>query len=207
MSEWLLLVAAFAAALASPGPDFIMITKVSLQSGRFAGICAALGFALGVVIHVGYVSLGLGALIAKSAILFTALKIIGAAYLFWLGYHGLRAKKREPGDIESADTKRYSPSQAIWQGFLTNLLNPKATLFFLALFSQFVGAETEAFRLFLLGGTCVIMTFLWFTVVATGLTTKAVKTRFIRLSHWLDRVCGGLFIALGVRLVLTKIPA
>lgn len=206
MTEWLFLVAVFAAALASPGPDFIMMTRLSLTQGRFKAILAALGLGLGVCVHVTYVAAGLGALIASSTLWFTALKIMGAAYLFYIGWQGLRSKAQNATGEQAVPLKVLSAKGAVWQGFLTNVLNPKATLFFVALFSQFLKADGGLGQMVVYGGTCVIMTFLWFTIVATCLTTPAVKTRFVRVSHWLDRVCGGLFIALGVRLILTKAP-
>ena len=89
-------------------------------------------------------------------------------------------------------------------GFITNLFNPKATLFFMALFTQILHPDFPAWVGLVYGVTCVTMTFGWFSVVATVLTTPHIKARFLRASKWIDRVCGGALLALGVRLALTK---
>lgn len=208
MDFWLqlvMLMSVFGLALISPGPDLVMAIRNSLSYSRLAGIFTAFGFAGGVAIHVTYVLIGLATIIAQSAILFTIIKIIGAGYLFYMGYKALRSKGFD--DETEINRKRQAPSitmpKAFLSGFLTNLLNPKATLFFLAIFAQFIPHTTMAQQL-IMGGTCVIMTAVWFTIVAVILTHGPVRNMFLKASKWIDRVCGGLFIALGIKLILTK---
>ena len=189
--NWLLLVGVFAVALASPGPDFVMAVRNSVMYSRRAGIMTAIGFGLGVAIHVAYCLGGLAIIIAKSVLLFTILKFIGAGYLF---YVGAEKKKLVMSDY-----------MALRSGFITNLFNPKATMFFLALFTQVMNPNVALPIQLMYGLTIVSMTMLWFMIVATVLTTPAIRNRFIRLSKWLDRACGGIFIALGIKLVATKI--
>jgi threonine/homoserine/homoserine lactone efflux protein len=94
--------------------------------------------------------------------------------------------------------------QALRSGFITNLFNPKATMFFLALFTQILNPEMPFWTSIIFGLTCVVMTATWFSIVATILTAPIIRARFMRYSKWIDRVCGGVLIALGIRLALTK---
>jgi RhtB (resistance to homoserine/threonine) family protein len=201
--NWILLVGIFGMALASPGPDFVVAVRNAILHSRKAGIYTAIGFALGVSVHVTYTLIGIAALIAQSVMLFTILKFAGAAYLFYMGFKALQSK----GYSEPTQTQirqAMSPLQALWSGFLTNVLNPKATLFFLSIFSQFIGTETTVGVHIFYALTCVVMTALWFSFVAIVLTNPKIKAVFLRFTKWIDRVCGGLLIALGIKLVLTK---
>lgn len=205
LNEWLLLVTVMLVAVASPGPDFIMAVRNSVMHGRMAGVYTALGFAAGVIVHVSYCLLGLSAIIAQSVLLFTILKIIGAIYLIWIGIKALRSKGLADINIDGASAL---PDKAGWpafyDGFITNLLNPKAILYFFALFTQILQPHQPPLHMLAYGATCVIMTGLWFCIVALFLTTPRVRSAFLKGSALLDKVCGGLFILLGVRLVLQK---
>src|SRR5688572_12154735 len=114
-------------AAASPGPDFAYVTRQSLVHGRQAGLLASLGIALGLSIHIVYSAAGLAAVIANSAQWMTAIKLIGAAYLLWLGYKGLRAGAGVP-DAAAAPALPASPWRQVGGGFLCNALNPKAPI-------------------------------------------------------------------------------
>ncbi len=203
--NWLLLVGVFAVALASPGPDFVMAVRNSVLYSRRAGIMTAIGFGLGVAIHVAYCLGGLAIIIAKSVMLFTILKFIGAGYLFYVGYKALKSKGFE-GEVDAENKQLVmSDYMALRSGFITNLFNPKATMFFLALFTQVMNPNVGFAIQFVYGVTCILMTTIWFSIVATVLTTPAIRQRFLRMSKWLDRVCGGIFIALGLKLAFARI--
>ena len=205
--NWILLMGIFGMALASPGPDFVIAVRNSVLYSRFIGLCTAIGFALGVCVHVAYTLFGIAAIISQSVILFNILKYAGAAYLLYIGIQSLRSRgfQEENQTVETKKSTAMSPFQALWSGFLTNVLNPKATLFFLAIFSQFIGPETSIAAQLIYGGTCVVMTGLWFSIVAVVLTNPQIKSIFLRFTKWIDRVCGGLLIALGIKLALTKV--
>ena len=205
LANWFLLVTVFSVALASPGPDFIMVIRNSMMQSRRIGILTAVGLGLGVSIHVAYCLGGLALVISKSIILFNVLKFIGAAYLFYVGYKALKSKGFQPEEADVEKPVSMSAFAAIRSGFITNLFNPKATMFFLALFTQIMNPNVGMLVQILYGATCILMTMAWFSIVATVLTTPWVRARFLRLSKWLDRVCGGIFIALGVKLAVTKI--
>lgn len=205
ITNWLMLVAVFAVAVLSPGPDFVMAVRNSVLYSRKAGIFTAIGFGLGVAVHVIYCLAGLALIISQSVLLFNILKWIGAAYLFYVGIKALRSKGFEgAGDIGEVSDRYMSPFAALRSGFITNLFNPKATMFFLALFTQFIGPDMTILGKVAYGLTCVFMCMLWFSIVATVLTTPKIRVAFLRASKWVDRVCGAMFMALGVKLALAR---
>ena len=202
--NWVMLVGVFSVAPASPGPDFIMAIRNSILYSRRAGIMTAIGFGLGVAIHVAYCLGGLAIVISKSVMLFTILKYIGAAYLFYVGIKALRSTGFSGADMDASGAKTMPDIQALRSGFITNLFNPKATMFFLALFTQILSPDATMPVQALYGLTCIVMTMIWFSIVSIVLTAPAIRQKFLKASRWIDRVCGGLFIALGVKLALAK---
>jgi RhtB (resistance to homoserine/threonine) family protein len=206
--QWLTLVAVFSLAVISPGPDFVMAVRNSVLHSRRTGILTALGFGAGVMVHVTYTVLGIAALIAQSILLFNILKFAGAAYLIWMGVQALRSKGMPELQIPETGPKEtqaiMSDSAAFRSGFLTNLLNPKATLFFLAIFSQIIRPETPHIWQAVYGLTCAAMVVGWFSLVAFVLTQDQVRSRFLKAAHWIDRVCGVLLIGLGIKVALAS---
>lgn len=206
--QWLTLVTIFTMALLSPGPDLVMAVKNSISYSRRAGVFTALGFGLGVLVHVTYVALGISALISQSIILFNIIKWVGAAYLIWVGFQALRSQGMGNKVVDDAlkkgvDKKEFDDFKALRSGFFTNVLNPKATLFFLAIFSQIINPLTPLSWYVVYGVTCAIMTALWFSLVAIFLTHTPIRKVFMRITKWFDRICGGLLIALGIKVALT----
>lgn len=205
--QWLALVSIFGVAVIAPGPDFVVAVRTSLLYSRKAGLWTALGFALGVGIHVTYTIVGFAAVISQSVLMFSIIKYAGAAYLLYMGWKALRSQGSSESmmDISAVSSQQtMSARKALLSGFLTNALNPKATLFFLAMFSQFLTPETPLNVQVFFGATCMIMVWAWFSFVAMGLTVPKIRATFLRFSKWIDRICGGLFIALGVRLALSR---
>jgi RhtB (resistance to homoserine/threonine) family protein len=204
-NEWFLLVTVFSVALASPGPDFIMAIRNSVMYGRKAGVITAIGFAAGVMVHLSYCIMGLSAIIAQSALLFTILKFVGAGYLIWVGIKALRSKGMDPSSINNPEVRAVkSARSAFMDGFITNIMNPKAILFFFALFTQILQPEQSLSHMMAYGLTIVMMVALWFSFVALALTHTPIRNRFLKFSKLIDKLCGGLFILLGVRLALQK---
>lgn len=205
-ADWLLLATVFFVALISPGPDFIIAVRNSVIYSRRAGIITAIGFGLGVGVHVTYCLAGLAVVISKSILLFSIFNVIGALYLLYVGVNALRSKGfSEPGKTDETASPVLTDRQALYSGFITNLFNPKATLFFLALFTQVMDPNSSVTHRIIYGVTCVVMTMLWFSIVATVLTTPRIKAKFLRASKWIDRICGVLLIGLAVRLAITKL--
>lgn len=207
---WLMMASVQLAATMSPGPAFVVSTRNAVGYGRMVGVFTALGLAIGVGAHVVFVLMGVSFIIAQSAMLYTIIRYVGAAYLFYIGIKAiLHARKpvvSEVAEMDVAPSKKTQMSlrKAVTVGFLTNLLNPKAVLFFTAVYSQFVTPETPIFVHGLYGMTSVVIEFLWFTGVALILTHAAVKQKFDRCIQWVERVCGGLMVGLGLKLALSK---
>ena len=190
-------------AATSPGPDFILVMRNSLAYSRNAGVYAALGLALGVLVHVTYSLVGIGLLISKSILLFTVIKFLGAGYLVYIGYKSLRAQPKEVL-AEKEGHGQLARLAAVRMGFLTNVLNPKATLFFLALFTQVISPATPKLIQAMYGLEMLLMTFAWFGIVATALSHGAIKNRFLKVQRRLEQVFGVLLIAFGIKVALSS---
>ncbi len=189
----------------TPGPDMLFVAGTGAARGRRAGVLAALGVGAGCVFHTLLAALGLTALLAASELAFSAVKWAGAAYLVWTGVQMLRA--RPALSTAAAVPRSGSP---FWQGALTNALNPKVALFFLAFLPQFIapGAPDQALALlalgtlFNLGGTAVNLVVAF---AASGLAAGfAARGGAGRTGTWLQRAAGALFIGLGVKLALSS---
>ncbi|WP_374417727.1 LysE family translocator [Stutzerimonas kunmingensis] len=193
-------------AVASPGPDFAVVVRESVTLGRRVGSWTALGVGCGILVHVAYSLLGIGLIVSQSIVLFNLFKWLAAGYLLYLGWRALRAR---PMSLDTADevdtTSDRSPWQAFVVGFVTNGLNPKATLFFLSLFTVVISADTPlwvqaGYGVYLAGATA-----LWFLLVAWLFSRGRVRAGFARMGHWFDRLTGAVLIGLGVRLAVSEI--
>ena len=204
LADWLTVFLVGCLAVMSPGPNLAVTLRNSLSYSRRAGIYTALGLAAGNTVHAAYSLAGIGLVIAQSVVLFNAVKWAGAAYLVWIGVQALRAQPRTETPDLSGTADDLSAPAAFRTGLFTNLLNPKVTLFFLALFTQVVEPGTPLALQALYGGTIVGLEFAWFGLVAVVLSQGAVRRRFFAVSHWVDRVTGAALIALGVRLAFAK---
>ncbi len=188
-------------AIMSPGPDFAIICRNSLVYSRRSGIYSALGISLGILVHVTYTLVGIGLIIAKSIVLFSAIKLLGAAYLIYIGYKSLKAKpSKKLANLKSKqDLTRL---EAIKIGFITNILNPKVTLFFFSLFTQVISSNTPASLRALYGLQMFVFTLSWFTLLAVTISHPIIKNRFLSISHYIEKTTGVILIALGVKVAL-----
>ncbi len=206
--QWLLMATVQLAATMSPGPAFVVSVRNSMAYNRSIGIFTALGLSFGVAAHVIFVLLGISFLIAKSVFLFSFIKYAGAAYLFYIGIKAITGSKKENKGPEKQHIKGeshfISRRKSVLSGFLTNLLNPKAVVFFTAVYTQFIDPSTPVFMHMAYGMTSIIIEFSWFAGVALVLTNQSIKEKFLNVMHLIERGCGGLMIGLGVKLALTK---
>ena len=205
MNEFLIIALAHFLALMSPGPDFVMIAHNSVVHSRKIGIHSALGLALGMAVHVTYSLVGIGLLISKSIVLFSVIKYLGAAYLIYIGFQSIRhsndsVQTAGPQQLKQAMTAL----QAIKTGFLTNVLNPKVTLFFLALFSQVVDVATPLGIKILYGLEMSTATVVWFSFVAFVFSHPKIRKNINSFQKYVQRVLGGILIVLGLKIALTK---
>lgn len=186
----------------TPGPDTVYILGRSIAHGRRVGIASALGIGIGSIFHTCAAAFGLSALLATSAWALTGVKLAGAGYLIFLGLRALHHKQelQLPGNL-----KRTSPVAALKQGILTNVLNPKVALFFLAFLPQFIDAATpsKVIAFLVLGLTFVTTGTIWCLVLAWfAATISARLRRNLTVTAWLNRLVGSLFIVLGLRLAI-----
>lgn len=205
MREFLLVAGIHLLAVMSPGPDFAMVLRNSVLYSRRVGVLAALGLACGIMLHITYSLLGVGLIISQSIVLFNSIKLLGAAYLIYVGFKSLISKRdnsKEEVVSEKVSEKNISDLQAIKMGFLTNALNPKATLFFLALFTQVISPTTPIAVKMLYGAEMTVATFAWFTFVALILTHRHINKVFVKVRFQLEKVFGVVLIALGIKVAL-----
>lgn len=188
-------------AVVSPGPDFIMVLRNSLVYSRRSGVYAAIGLGLGILVHVTYSLAGIALIISQSVLLFSFVKYLGAAYLIYVGIKSLRAKRSSDPTIETEQQKvDLTKWQAIRSGFITNATNPKATLFFLSLFTLVIEPSTPFGVKLIMGIEMATVTFLWFALVALLVSHRVVRKRVTNVQHYIERCMGGILILFGIKL-------
>ena len=189
----------------APGPDTAYILGRSIAQGRTAGIASAFGISVGSIFHTCAAALGLSAFLATSAWAFSAIKLIGGAYLVFLGIK-LILERGERFFVPSG-FRRFNSGAAFRQGILTNLLNPKVALFFLAFLPQFIdpAATAKIPAVLTLGLTFVATGTIWCMILAWFAAAFSQRLRANReISQWLNRAIGSLFVFLGARLAATR---
>jgi RhtB (resistance to homoserine/threonine) family protein len=188
-------------AVMSPGPDFLVVMKHSLTYNRKVAVYTALGIGTGIMVHVMYSFVGLALIIKNSPLLFNIVKYLGVAYLTYLGVSSILSKSRS---LPSVDRKKDKilPSnlKSFWIGFLTNVLNPKATLFFLSLFTLVIDQETPKTIMVIISAIMVINTALWFVFLAYIITIHSVRQRFSAFEKWFNLIFGILLILVAINI-------
>lgn len=205
-SEFLTIVVAHALAVASPGPDFALVLRQSLAHGRRTALWSSVGIGCGISVHIIYCLLGLGYFLKNSPEALTVVKYLGAAYLTYVGVQALRTKART-GDLDLAGNGPIAPtSRAAWTtGFLVNVLNPKAALFFISLFPLAVSVTTPKLIQAGYGLWMTVATAGWFCFVSVVFTQQEVRRKFLRHGHWIDRALGVVFLAFAVSLAFASL--
>jgi RhtB (resistance to homoserine/threonine) family protein len=191
-------------AVMSPGPDFALISRNSLLYSRRTGVYSALGIALGILVHVTYSLVGIGLVIAKSPLLFAFIQYSGAAYLLYLGVQSF-ASASVNETLGTATSHDLNSAEAVRSGFFTNALNPKASLFFLSVFSQVVKPSTPTALKILYGLEISIVTFLWFAAVALVLSHSSLCKKFTQAQPLLAKGMGVVLILLGLRVAFAHV--
>lgn len=189
----------------TPGPDTAYILGRSIAQGREAGIASALGICVGSIFHTCAAALGLSAILATSAVTFSAIKLIGGAYLVFLGIKMLLDRRKQLN--LPSDFRRRTTAAAFRQGIFTNVLNPKVALFFLAFLPQFIdpASNMKVLAFVTLGLTFVTTGTIWCLILAWFASAFSERLRKNEtIGHWLNRTAGALFIFLGVRLATAK---
>jgi RhtB (resistance to homoserine/threonine) family protein len=202
--EFLGLMLAFGINAVIPGADFAMVLRQSVVHGRREALLTSAGIATSILVHGTYTLLGVGVIVGQSLLLFNILKWVGAAYLVYLAISALRSPPPQPPVVGEVTPARKGDMAAFALGFLTNLLNPKAVLFFLALFTSLVSVHTAEQVKVIYVGSMSLMLFAWFALVSIFFTTPSVRQGFFRFGRWFNRVTGITFLALAVRVALAQ---
>ena len=190
-------------AVASPGPDFAMVVRQSLPFGRGAGLWTAAGIGSGIFFHVAYGLFGLNWLTQRYPQSLTLLGVAGALFLLWMGSQAVRAKPL-PDNAEALPPAQPGDFAKFFGiGVLTNVLNPKAALFFVALFTAVVTGPVSTALKITLGAWIPLATFAWFAFVATMLGSAATRRKLRHAAHWIDRAMGVVLLALGAGMIVS----
>lgn len=196
----LLLIQLFA--VASPGPDFLVVVQNTLWHGRKVGTRTAIGIALGIIVHIAYCLAGVGVIISQSIVLFNIIKIAGGLYLLYIGIQSVRYADTHLNLEEQVDHSKHKSNRwYLSQWFFVNVLNPKAALYFVALFTTFVPADASRDFLALLGISTVLITAAWFILIANIIGLPIVRSRFVKYTKRINRICGGLLALFGLKLI------
>ncbi len=196
-------------ALASPGPDFALVVQNASRYGRRIGLAIALGISLAILVHATFALTGVSLLIQQHPMLPVVLRVAGGGYLLYLGIGALRAAYQQwrTGSAGPLDTSvaLVSPWAALAKGFTTNLLNPKALVFFLSLLTSLVppsvSDEGKVAAILLLWG----LSLAWFSALAWVLTGARLQQKLQRLTPVIDAICGGLFVLVGGGILLATL--
>ena len=190
-------------AVASPGPDFAIVIKQSVTAGTRAGIWTSLGVGCGILLHVSYCLLGVAFILASSPLLFTVVKMLAAIYMLYLSFQAFKASLK-PAVVAVSDAMQptINPYKSFVSGFLTNGLNPKATLFFLALFTVVISPDTPLSWQIGYGAYLAVATFAWFAMLSKILGRQQVREFMLRAGVWFERGMGLILLGLALQLLL-----
>ncbi len=189
----------------SPGPDFVVVVKNALSHDRKSAILTSVGVSLGTMVHSTYCILGLALIISKSIFLFNAIKYLGASYLIYLGIKSLLSKDSSKNPMH-AQFKHSSISnqRSFLDGFFTNVLNPKCTLFMMSVYTLVVKPNTPIAVQSIYALEIAAAALLWFVFLSYALTHKAVKQKVENVQHVVSRVIGVVLLGLGISILAKR---
>lgn len=206
LQEFIMLTLIHLLAVMSPGPDFAIVLRQSISFGRKTAVITSLGIGAGIAVHVLYTLLGIGLLISQSVTLMTSAKIIGAIYITYLGINLLRSRPSELNDDTiNVDSNKKHQTKAFMTGFMTNVFNPKVTLFFLAIFTTIVSTNTPIWVQSFYGLWIVASTVAWFSLVSFLFSKQSIRQRFLNHGYWFERVMGVILILFAMKLLFELI--
>ncbi|RUO27092.1 lysine transporter LysE [Aliidiomarina minuta] len=184
----------------SPGPDFAVVSRYSVRYGIRLGCYISIGIGAGILVHIAYSLLGVALIINTTPWLYQSLLMLAAAYFFWLGLQAIRS----PAEAQTLDTsamQKPGAGKAWLIGFFTNALNPKATLFFLALFTSVIAPTTPMMVKAGYGLYMALATMLWFCLLSVLLGNTYIRMLLLQKGYWFDRIMGVFLWALAAHLL------
>ncbi|MGC6388319.1 LysE family translocator [Ewingella sp. S1.OA.A_B6] len=187
----------------SPGPDFFLVIKNAARYPRMAALTTALGVISGVITHMSYCVAGLAVVITTTPWLFGLLKYVGAAYLIWVGIQTLFSRTNSKLNLDGIEQKQVKLRTAFIQGYLCNLLNPKATLFFLAVFTQVLQVNSSLGEKLWYASIIVGLSTIWWPLLALLIQSAPVRRGLAKAQKIIDKLLGGVLIGLGIKVALS----
>jgi len=189
-------------AVASPGPDFAIVLKQSVQRGRSAALWTSFGIGSGILLHVAYSLLGISLIIKTTPWLFSVLLYTAAAYLCWIGYQGLISKAPQMlQSIDSSAVKQDSWIKSFSLGFVTNGLNPKATMFFLSVFTVAISTDTPFENKLFYGVYMALATTAWFSFLSFLISSRKIRNYYLMKGYIFDKLMGLVLILMAAVLL------
>ena len=183
----------------SPGPDFFLVVKNAARYRRSLAMMTVFGVIMGVVTHMTYCVAGLAVVITATPWLFNLLKYAGAGYLIWIGIQALRSHGDSKLDVTNVVRQQTSYKSAFIQGYLCNLLNPKATLFFLSVFTQVLSIDSGMGEKLWYAFIIVILAVIWWPILVILIQSAPVRRGLAKAQKVVDKVLGVVLIGLGIR--------
>lgn len=204
MSDLLLLALICLAAMVSPGPDFLLISRNALRYPRAQAFATAAGVITSCSVHALFCILGLAIIVTRSVILFSLIKYIGACYLVYLGVKGLTSRPREHTVSAFPATRDITIRAAFIQGFLCNFLNPKLAVFLLSLFTQFIAVDASFQEKTIVAAVFLLESAIYWPLVVLFFQMPKVRSIFLRAQRSIDYLFGALLIAMGIKVAISR---
>jgi len=187
----------------SPGPDFFLVIKNAARYPKAAALTTSLGVICGVITHMSYCVAGLAVVITTTPWLFDLLKYVGAAYLIWVGIQALFSRSNSKMNLEGLEQKQIPLRKAFMQGYLCNLLNPKATLFFLAMFTQVLQVNSSLGEKLWYASIIIGLSVIWWPLLSLLIQSAPVRRGLAKAQKIVDKLLGGVLIGLGIKVALS----
>lgn len=194
----------------TPGLDTALVIKNTSRSGGRDGVVTSLGICLGLFVHATFSAVGISAILLQSAELFQAVKWIGAAYLIWLGIGAIRSTFKGMGglSVEQAPSRAFSARRSLREGFLSNVLNPKTAVFYLAFLPQFINPEHSPFiQSITMASIHFMIAMLWQCGLAGAVNSARRLVANADVMRWMEGITGSVLLMLGVKLLLDEPPS
>ena len=202
LTEFFIIASTIQIALMSPGPDFMVTLRQTINYGKRYAYASSLGIGTAILIHVTYTLLGIGFILKQFPYFLDIVRILGALYLIHLGIGSFRSNSSKI-KVKHEQKLKYSYKKSFFVGFLTDLLNPKATIFFLSVFTAIVSVDTPMYIQSLYGLYCVLANVFWYMLVANILARKKNLDLFNKHQNIIEKVIGVLLILLGIKLIFS----
>jgi threonine efflux protein len=189
---------------ASPGPTFMIVSSASITGSRRVGLLAVCGVLLATLTWALLAAIGLGAVITRFPVIYTALQVAGALYLAWLGVKMLVTALRQRETSTNHQVLSMSSRQAVRSGFLTNILNPKSIAYYSSIFVVMLPSDASSWLFVAAVGTALLVSAIWWISVALFFASNPIRQAYQRARRWIDAVMGAVLIGLGIRLALSR---